>query len=68
VILHTNILTNQTFFLANLMKFFPSLYGKRVRESINNLIEPTFNNSVEFCKSFKSGIISSKFFNQGGNY
>ena len=50
------------------MKFFPSLYGKRVRESINNLIEPTFNNSVEFCKSFKSGIISSKFFNQGGNY
>ena len=53
-------------FLANLMKFFPSLYGKRV-ESINNLIVPTFNNSVEFCKSFKSGIISSKFFNRGGS-
>ena len=48
-------------FLANFMKFFPSLYGTfiptRFGTAFNNLLTPTYNNSVEFCTSLQNGNI-----------
>ena len=46
-------------FLANFMKLFPSLYGVFTPQQDvveQQLIVPTFNNSVEFCQSLQSGI------------
>ena len=57
-------------FLANFMKLFPSLYGVFTpqQDSVEQqLIVPTFNNSVEFCQSLKSGIIINRAnLGQGG--
>jgi hypothetical protein len=60
-------------FLANLMEFFPSLYGKVVtlqqeEDAVNKLIQPTFTNSSEFCHCVQSkrGIITRNYLAQGG--
>ena len=57
-------------FLANLIEFFPSIYGtltdNELDTEINNLILPTLTKSAEFCTSIQNGVINTRVTGQGG--
>lgn len=61
---------NADTFLANLMEFFPSIYGtitdNKLDMEIKDLMLPTISKSAEFCTSIQNGIINTRITGQGG--